>query len=135
LRTSSVTAQWVWLSGVPAHGWSPGRPELVTEVSLGLGRQVHAPLDQVFAAWRERVNYPEWFSLIGQVHPRYRALPLYNVACIPEQCKHSRSSEETHHAAVRGTVSTQTEAETSIPAYAAVCIGYSCILVCWRSVS
>ena len=50
-------------------------PELVTELFLGLGRQVHAPLDQVFAAWRERLNYPEWFSLIGQVHPRIPSSP------------------------------------------------------------
>ncbi|KAK9839297.1 hypothetical protein WJX81_006452 [Elliptochloris bilobata] len=52
-----------------------GDAEILHDVEV----TVHAPLGKVFAVWRDRANYAEWFDLIGQMvlHPHEPAAASY----------------------------------------------------------
>ena len=45
---------------------------------IGASAQVDAPLAKVYRIWANRINYNEWFDLIGQVS----ALKAFLMACI-----------------------------------------------------
>lgn len=59
---------------------------LVCGDSVALHPQVEAPIDKVYKIWSNRLNYSEWFDLIGQVNP---ACP---VQVGPSQALHSETS-------------------------------------------
>ncbi len=48
--------------------------------------QVEAPIDKVYKIWSNRLNYSEWFDLMGQVIP---AIPI----CLTHPCSSSNFTQ------------------------------------------
>ena len=61
--------------------------------STALLLQVEAPIEKVYNIWANRLNYAEWFDLVGQVSTgACPALTLYQTPCRSPHSSHAGCS-------------------------------------------